>query len=173
MEKKVIEQSASEARKYFLDSDIYSTMIFPEYICFNAILKMVNEFGKGEIFCDKREIKPHLYDELNHSVITNKDGRFAWRNLQLIHPVIYVDMINTICDQNNWNLIRKQFDCFKNGIVECCSIPRVKSRKNKKKNKSHAAIQISNWSKRFEKKCVTYSLDFNQIAHADVANCYG
>jgi len=111
---------------------------------------------------------PSTCSDVNYNILTNKDGKFAWRPLELIHPAIYVSLVNVICHSDNWTTIKKRFSEFEGGAVECCSAP-VTSQNNQK----DAATQVENWWHRVEQRSLCYSLEFNHVLHTDVTDCYG
>jgi len=44
----------------------------------------------------------------NYTILNNKDGEFAWRRMQLIHPLLYVGLVDVIA--NNWSAIKNYFN---------------------------------------------------------------
>jgi hypothetical protein len=72
--------------------------------------------------------------------LANKDGKFAWRPFELIHPAIYVSLVNVICDSNNWVNIQKRLSEFEGGAVECCSAPVISV-----DNQKDVEAQIKSW----------------------------
>jgi hypothetical protein len=41
-----------------------------------------------------QDIYPSSCEKVNYKLFTNKDGQYAWRLFQLIHPVLYVDLVH-------------------------------------------------------------------------------
>ncbi|MCZ6128038.1 cobalt transporter, partial [Escherichia coli] len=75
----------------------------------------------------------------------NKDGKLSWRPLQLIHPVLYVNLVNIITKKENWEKITSRFIKFRsNNQIECLSIPVIG---NDEKDK---AAQVSEWWQKVE-----------------------
>ena len=45
----------------------------------------------------------------NVRVMANKNGSYTWRPFTMIHPIIYVDLVNTITKDENWKKICDRF----------------------------------------------------------------
>ena len=170
MNQPIIKLSGPKARKYFLKGSSYFQDDIPEYLSFEPILKSVSDELGSRSYKDIMKGKPGKYPEVNYSLMANKDGRFAWRPYELIHPVIYVSLVNVITEKEHWKTIQKQFKEFGNGAIECCSIPVVSDSDEEQSDK---AEQITNWWLNFEQKTLEYSLEFTHLLHTDVTNCYG
>jgi hypothetical protein len=166
--KKIIELSCEEAKKYFLKGNSYFNNDMPPYISFDQILTEVNKVLNGKDYRKFMSSNPSDSREVNYSFLTNKDGRFAWRPLELIDPAIYISLVNLICKSENWIRIQKLFYKFQGGTVECYSIPVVPTTDEK-----DAAAQIKSWWVNIEQKSLTYSLEFSHILQTDVVDCYG
>jgi hypothetical protein len=137
--KKLTELTHTEARQYFLKQENYCNVDLPKYFDFQPLLDALalngnlNNIALG----DAKKI-----DSVNYKFLTNKDGKFAWRPLQLINPAIYVNLVNKITKEENWNFIVNRFKRFqKNNKIKCYSIP-ITSTTNEKSDK---AGTILNW----------------------------
>ncbi|CAN7496622.1 RNA-directed DNA polymerase [Pararhizobium sp. LjRoot238] len=157
-----------EARKHLLKGSSYFSGDFPDYLNFEPILNGVEAVLKGGNFSAFKSENPANLPDVNYSLISNKDGRFAWRPLELIHPAIYVSLVNLICEPGNWQHIVSKFKEFEQGVVECCSAPVLSV-----DEQSDNATQISSWWQRVEQRSIVHSLEFSHIMHTDVADCYG
>jgi len=166
--KKLIDLSNEEARKHFLKGSSYFNADIPSYISFEPILTDVAAVLKGGIFTAFKSANPSSFPDVNYSFLANKDGKFAWRPLELIHPAIYVSLVNTICDPDNWVHIKKRFLEFEAGAVDCCSAPVMSL-----DNQTDVAKQIRSWWQSVEQRSLTYSLEYSHILHTDVTDCYG
>jgi hypothetical protein len=165
---RLVDLNNEEAKKYFLKGSSYFNADLPSYISFESILKNVSEVLEGKIYTEFKSKNPNEYPDVNYSLIANKDGRLAWRPLELIHPVIYVSLINVICKSDNWKLITERLSSFEGGVVECCSLPEISLDRQ-----TDTATQVMNWLQKVEQQSVTYSLEYNHILHTDVTDCYG
>ena len=61
----------------------------------------------------------------------NKDGRYAYRPLQLANPYLYYFLVREITKTPNWNFLKSRFKEFENENCEVVSIPLVKDAKDK------------------------------------------
>ncbi len=165
--KRLIDVSHDEAKKHFLKGSSYFNGDFPSYISFEPILDAV-----GKVLGDRPYNgfgnRPEQYPDVNYNFVANKDGRFAWRPFELIHPAIYVSLVNLICSPENWEQITARLASFEKGAVECCSQPVMSEDRQ-----SDHATQISNWWQRIEQQSLKYSLDYSHVLHSDVTDCYG
>ena len=107
--KTIIDLTYSEARQFFLKQESYCSIDLPKYFDFQPLLDALSK--KGDIESIALE-KAKKFDDVNYKFLTNKDGRYAWRPLQLINPAIYVYLVNKITKKNNWNLIVNRFKKF-------------------------------------------------------------
>lgn len=166
--RKIIELSAEEAKKHFLKASSYFNSDVPSYISFEPILIGVDKVLNGNNFNGFKSSNPSNFPGVNYSFLANKDGRFAWRPFELIHPAIYVSLVNLICEPVNWANIQKRFSQFEGGAVECCSIPVIPIADEK-----DAAAQIKSWWVNVEQRSLIYSLEFSHVLQTDVVDCYG
>jgi RNA-directed DNA polymerase len=166
--KKLIELSSEEARKHFLKGSSYFNGDMPNYISFEPILKDVGTVLRNDSFTAFKLSNPSDLPGVNYNFLSNKDGKFAWRPLELIHPAIYISLVNKICEPENWNYIRKRFSEFEEGAIDCCSAPVMSL-----DSQTDVATQIISWWQQIEQRSLIYSLEFSHILHTDVADCYG
>ena len=73
--------------------------------------------------------KPEFFEGVNYKLLNNKNGEYAWRLLQLIHPALYVALVHEITKEKNWKLILEKFKEFQKGVVNCASLPVLKLEK--------------------------------------------
>jgi hypothetical protein len=165
--KKLIDLSSEEARTHFLKGSSYFNSDLPPYISFEPILTNVAAVLSGKNFVEFKSSSPSNLSEVNYRFLANKDGKFAWRPFELIHPAIYVSLVNVICDTDNWTIIQKRLS-EEGGAVECCSIPVVSV-----DNQKDVASQIKSWWLNVEQRSLVYSLEFSHLLHTDVVDCYG
>ena len=170
-EKCVLDMTSMEARAFFLKSSSYFSGNLPTYFDFTSILNEVSKIMDGKKLNDVWYRKPGNYRNVNRKIIMNKDGKYAWRQLQIIHPFIYVDLVNLITEEKNWNLVRKRFSEFDNtsnaSKIRCISIP-----KQSKSKLSDIGNTILRWWKNSEQALIKYSLDFDYCLQTDVTDCY-
>ncbi|SMO95680.1 hypothetical protein [Fodinibius sediminis] len=149
--KNILELNAEDARSYFLKQESYSSIDLPYYFNFQNLLEEVSKILSGHRLSDFRQETPRDFEHVNYQLVSNKDGKYAWRPFQLINPAIYVSLINNITKEKNWNLIKNRFEEFqKESRIECHSLP-VLSESEKRSDKS---AQILNWWQRVEQRSI-------------------
>lgn len=172
----ILEMNATEARNFFLKGESYCNFDLPDYIEFDVLLqKISSEISNKELkaICkavsDKKADKPRNHEGVSYKVLNNKDGRYAWRPLQLINPVLYVALTHAITTEANWKTLCERFKEFMgNPDIECISIPRQSL-----SNESDKAEQIKNWWHEVEQRSLELALDFEHMTHTDITDCYG
>ena len=165
----ILELSNEEAKIFFMKSESYGNFDLPPYFVFDKLLKTVDEILGKKTLQSKQSEKPSTCENVNYTLFNNKDGKYTWRPIELIHPAIYVDLVNQITQLEHWNTIKNRFSEFsKNKKIKCFSIP-VESLGDEKDK----AEQVSNWSKKIQQKSIELALDFDYIFHTDIENCYG
>lgn len=166
--KKLIKLSAQEAKIHFLKGSSYFNGDLPNYLSFESILDDVDAILGEKTFFDFKQLNPDNFSGVNYKFIANKDGRLAWRPYELMHPAIYVSLINLICSTENWKIIQSRFSSFEQNSVICCSLPIASITKQ-----SDQATQISSWWQKVEQQSLILSLDYTHLLHTDVTDCYG
>lgn len=153
-------------KDFFLDSKNYCSLELPPYFTFSHLLRQIDKtFAKIPI-TEKDRNACKKYEKLNYKLLHNKDWRYSWRNFELINPVLYVWLLNTIT--RNRKKIQSRFKQFqKNGYVECKSIPVVSYTKE-----SDKAEQIITRLDNIEKESLRIGLDYEYVFCTDVTDCY-
>jgi len=166
--KRLIELSNEDARVHFLKGSSYFTEALPQYISFEPILNAVSDVLKDGNYDQFKNANPNKLPNVNYNLIANKDGKFSWRPYELMHPAIYVSLVNVICEEVNWESIRARLKEFEGGVVECYSAPVISI-----DHQTDVATQIKNWWQSIEQRSLIYSLEFSHLLHTDVTDCYG
>lgn len=166
----VLNLNHEEAREFFLKEESYCGFDLPEYFDFQGLLNKLSSELRGKSLRESTTgIKPWDIEGVNHVLINNKDGKFAWRPFQLIHPAMYVFLINEITKEDNWGLILQRFKEFsQDEKIECYSIP--VSEVNDRTDKQN---QIYEWWQNVEQRSLVLSLDYSHLIHLDITDCYG
>jgi RNA-directed DNA polymerase len=165
----ILDLSYADARDYFLKPESYCNFDLPYYFDFAPLLAAVANTLGTKNFSDFKQGNPRDYEDVNYKVLNNKDGKYAWRPLQLIHPALYVALVSHLTTEENWQLICQRFQFFaENPKIECISIPRESLTKN-----SDKAEQISNWWQQIEQRSLEMALDYECLTHTDITDCYG
>lgn len=165
--KLITELNSDEAKAYFLKGSSYFNQDFPDYISFEPILNDVAIVLDGRQYPQFKKSNPAEVPDVNYNFIANKDGRFAWRPIELMHPAIYVSLVNLMCQADNWDQLTKRFAEFKKDCITCCS-PLVMSLDEQ----SDRATQVRNWWQAVEQQSLKNSLEFSHVLHTDVSDCY-
>ena len=181
--KRILELNHTEARLFFLKEESYFNFDLPHYFTFNNLLNSVSQIILAEPLENfylnppdytkkKPESKrpfPSEFADLNYKLLTNKDGKFAWRPFQLIHPAIYVSLVHQITEEANWNLILKRFEDFnRNPKIKCHSIPLQSDG-----SLSDKATTVSEWWQTIEQQSIELALLYDYVLHTDITDCYG
>jgi len=180
----ILDVTALEVKEFFLKNSSYCNFDLPIYFDFTKLIDATSKHLKGKHINDcvvsenyvnnvgdekTRLLKPFNYEKVNYKLINNKDGKYAWRPFQLIHPVLYVDLVHNITHDENWDYIVKRFTQFKEeGVVECLSIPVISNN-----DESDKAASIYNWWHNLEQKSIELALDYEYLFQTDVTDCYG
>ena len=166
-ERSILQMTASQARAFLLKPESYCGIDLPVYFTFARVLSAVTTELSGKALSSMSS-KPRDHEGVNYSMLSNKDGRHAWRPLQLIHPALYVSLVQKITEPAQWKVIRDRFKEFrKGGNLKCLSIPIEASPTRKDK-----AAQILNWWQGIEQGSIEFALDYNYAFHADITDCY-
>ncbi len=152
----------NQAKQFFLKEESYINLDLPPYIQFKNLLleldkllsakKDINNLKKNVPRKDNpsknRNLEPKEFDNVNYKLYHNKNGKYSWRPFELIHPLLYVNLINSITEQSNWDTILKRFKRLNRRTqIECMSMPIVSEN-----DKSDKANQILEWWKNIEQK---------------------
>lgn len=168
--KTILDINWKDARKFFLKKESYSNIDLPYYFSFQNVLDNVEKKLSGKKLADFRSSSPRDFDDINYHLISNKDGKYAWRPYQLIHPAIYVSLVNTITEEDNWKIIKDRFSVFrKDPKIECHSLPVISD----VEAKTDKSAQILTWWQMIEQRSMVLALDYNYVVHTDITDCYG
>jgi len=166
--KKLLDLTAEDARQHFLKASSYFNCDLPSYVSVQPILDDVATILDGHGFASLQVTPPKAISNVNYSFMANKDGRFAWRPYELIHPAIYVSLVDVLCEAENWKTVAERLSQLEGGVVECCSSPVISTDQH-----SDTAAQVQSWWQRVEQRSLDYSLEFSHLLHTDVTDCYG
>ncbi|WP_197529756.1 RNA-directed DNA polymerase [Botrimarina mediterranea] len=160
--------SDAEAKAFFLKHSSYCNFDLPPYFNCDSILSSVDA-ELGTLSQRPWAAKDVRNRDTSHLLLSNKDGRFAWRPFEIIHPVLYAHLVQLITEPAAWQSLKRRFARFQSDSrMECWSIPRESSSSGKDK-----ASQIFTWWQGIEQRSLELSLEFDVMAHADISNCYG
>lgn len=158
-----------EAKKFFLKSESYANFDLPNYFDFSDLLNEIEKTLDGQDIKNFVSGKPKDFSDVNHVILSNKDGKYSWRPFELIHPVLYVDLVNTLTEENAWKKLQNHFKkSQKSSKIICLSLPVESETK-----KSDKAQQVIKWWQDVELNSIEHGLDFDYCFETDISDCYG
>lgn len=164
----ILELDCAAARVFFLKAESYCSLDLPPYIRFDSLIDGVHKVLDGKELSGL-SAKPREHDDVNYTILNNKDGKYAWRPFQLIHPALYVSLVHHLMEEAAWQLVRDRFKVFSaNPNITCLSLPVVSLTEEKDK-----AVQVSHWWHAVEQRSIELSLDYQYLLETDITDCYG
>ena len=164
----IVELDHNDARAFFLKHESYCRIDLPHYLQFDGLIGDVYKVLKGKNLKHYGS-NPRAFYDINHVILDNKDGKYEWRPLELIHPALYVSLVDSITEPEHWSLIKEKFQEFSyNPSIKCLSIPVTPLDEEK-----DIAAQISHWWETIELHSIELSLDYEVTIHTDIVNCHG
>lgn len=162
-----------QAREFLLHKESYVAPNYPVYYNFNYLLNYAEQLlGFDTLESVKGIVIDTKYSDIsdiNYTIQFNK-SKDAYRPNVIIHPLLYVDLVNLLTNQNHWEelMIRyKALDGQAGPHILCNSIP---FDLGGDKNKTRYALHF--W-KTMEQESIKYSMVYNHILHLDLTNFYG
>lgn len=168
--RKLTDMASADAKAFFLKSSSYVNINLPKYFNFDSILDDACNKLNGEDLKTLSKEKTSLSDteKVNYTLLVNKGANYAWRPLQILHPIVYVDLVNTVTEEENWKKICNRFQEFQQDAkIQCISIP-VESQTEK----NDTAEAILNWWRSLEQAQIHFALDFEYCILTDITDCY-
>ena len=164
----VLELDCAAAQAFFLKEESYCNLDLPPYIRFDALIDGVHKELDGKKLSSLSS-GPRDHDDVNYTILHNKDGKYAWRPFQLIHPALYVSLVHHLTEEAAWQLVRDRFKAFAaNSKISCLSLPVISLTEEKDK-----AGQINHWWHAVEQHSIELSLDYQYLFETDITDCYG
>ncbi|MCH4164407.1 MAG: RNA-directed DNA polymerase [Lentilactobacillus diolivorans] len=165
----VLAMDKEDAKAFFLKPTSYVTTVLPEYFDFSKVLKyatdQLSHSTLNGISVNKNSLS-HA-SNTNYTLLINKDGRYDWRPIEIVHPILYVDLVNCLIEK--WDVIKARFKEFREDPrITCISIP-VKS----ESKQNDQAETIMNWWENLEQRSIKYALTYSYCIKTDITNCYG
>ncbi|MFP4023005.1 MAG: RNA-directed DNA polymerase [Thiohalospira sp.] len=167
--KTILNLSDTEARDFLLKPESYCNFELPEYISFKSLIDQFSKELTGKKLKECRSSSPRNKDDVNLVLLNNKDGKYAWRPFQLIHPALYVSLVHSITQEEGWTKIKERFEKFsENENIECHSLPVISE-----DDKSDKQSQIYEWWQKIEQHSLVLAIEYNHLLHLDITDCYG
>lgn len=173
--KRVTDLNNTEAKDFFLKVESYSNIDLPQYFSFKKLIADVTTALSGKRLSDYYgnystpagktiTTYPSDFEDVNYKFLNNKDGKFSWRPLQLIHLALYVSIVQSLTEASNWDLIKSRFQDFSsNPKIRCYSIP----------IQSDKATTVTKWWHSIEQQSIELALQYEYVLHTDIMDCYG
>lgn len=117
-QRNILELDSTSAKRFLLSKKCYCSLELPEYFDFQQLLdslslsinnKTISEIsynhGLHKVKQDGRR-DPRNIENVNYKLYHNKDCKYAWRPFELIHPAMYICLVNKITEDANWEFIK-------------------------------------------------------------------
>lgn len=165
----ILEKNSEDAKSFLLKEESYKGIPLPTYFSFEKIILSVDSILEDSSLASICK-KPRDFENVNYKFFCNKDGRFSWRPLELIHPAIYVEMTRIITSEENWSNILRAFTSFGEikELISCASIPK----EAEETERSDIEENILGWWDNLEQESLRLALDYEYVFHTDIADCY-
>ena len=92
--KNILSLNFEEARSFLLKHESYVNIDLPPYIKFDKLLNQILEVLGQKNFIDFKISSPSDFEDVNYKLFHNKNGKYDWRRFELIHPFLYVSLVN-------------------------------------------------------------------------------
>lgn len=100
--KNILKMSNSEVNKYFKKSSSYFNLELPTYFNFDKLLnKIIDDIGEKPYSSFYKNNAPKKEENVNYKIVHNKDSKYAWRQFQLIHPFLYLELVELNSNEEN------------------------------------------------------------------------
>lgn len=131
--KSIMEMNSEEAKSFLFESDSYCNADMPAYFNFSKMLieidktikdRELKDLCRADVNKKSKKICPSKMEDVSYKLLTNKTCNYSWRQFQLIHPVLYVFLVNDITREEHWGKIINRFKEFSKEKIKCMSYPR-------------------------------------------------
>lgn len=169
--KTIIELDSTAAREYLLQPSSYCTINLPDYYDFTRVLSFVEEkIGSRDLSaCLSGKVCPSAYEGVNHQLLVNKDGRFAFRRLQLANPYLYYLLVRIMTENDNWELIQHHFENRSRPNISVASLPKERIAIKQ----AQSGVDIPTWWENYEQESIALALRYQYVFITDISDCYG
>lgn len=178
--KTLIDLEHKEAKEFLLEEKSYINFDLPDYFKFEPLLKKLDEqftslIANNNLDNILKSLKK--VEGANYKLLSNKDGKYAWRPFELIHPFIYISLVSKITKPAYWKEIQNKFKKFKeNKKIQCCSltaVPNSKDKKEEETDENQKSAQIHKWWEESEQQSLSLALNYRYMMQTDITDCYG
>ena len=170
----ILSMGSRKARRFLLRGATYCRFGLPKYVGFDGLLEEVDQYLTTHLLSSVLATKANKHSGVNHTILDNKDGRYDWRPMELIHPALYVELVHLITEKGNWGRLRRRFKALRRGgRIACMSIPVQGRRRDGKRRRRDRAAMIRQWWEEIEQRSIRLALEFEYVCHTDITDCYG
>ena len=169
--KTILELTSDEAMAYMMEDEQYCTFELPEYMKFGDVLKQTATTIGNRDYSDCVESDATLSDNVNLTMLTNKDGGYGVRPLTLTNPYMYYFLVRELFGTKNWDDIKKHFEECKVENIDSYAMPVVKD--DLMPEPFRNSTTILNWWRNMEQRSIELSLQYRYMFVSDITNCYG
>ncbi|WP_338503845.1 RNA-directed DNA polymerase [Candidatus Minimicrobia sp. QA0096] len=172
MGKLILELECSEARDLLLRPNSYCNFGLPAYFNVQNLLDCADDIvQKGGYRNSGKKSGPGAFEGVNYTLLANKDGAYAWRPYELVHPILYIELVNLLTEEKNWNCIKKRFKEMQcNDKIIAVNIPQ---KPDESKGNTEKEENINRWWSEIEQASIKLSLEFKYLTTTDITDCYG
>lgn len=164
----ILDMTSDEAKHVLFDPASYSSLDLPNYFNFTELLVRAKAVVDATTPYRNGSPKIRALSGVNHVILDNKDGAFGWRPMQLVHPILYAELVSLLTDPANWKFLQSRFVDFQSDPrILCKSIMLIDEPVSLK------ATAVGNWWAAFEQESIRLSLDYKYLASTDIEDCYG
>lgn len=181
--KSILEMSHEEARNFLLKSENYFTLNLPSYFNIDSILNQAIDKMEDKILSNKNnsdteinivksQVKYSDYPNINFCMQLNKTSN-SYRPITLIHPYLYVDLVNAITKSDSWTNLVTRFNELRSKVknqIECFSIPFEVEGQLATDYKKELALHF--W-KKIEQESIRLSIEYSYMLKLNISNFYG
>jgi len=173
----ILEMNYNEARNFLLKSNNYFDLNLPKYFDLDYLIESATKILSTSDIDKKTHIlkgKRSQTSNVNYIIQTNKTNS-SYRPITLIHPYLYVDMINCLTSEDNWSTFTNRFKYLNNISIDniiCSSIPfSIRNQKNKDIKPDSKDFALNFWEN-IEQETIKNSLKYKQLLKLDISNFY-
>ena len=169
----ILDMGPDRARKFLLKGESYCRFSLPKYLVFDDMLRGVSKY-LAQHSLDSVSNGARKHAGVNHTILDNKDGEYAWRPMELTHPALYVDLAHLITIPANWKKLRRRFAVLtKEDRIRCMSIPVEGKKRDGKRSRRDRAAMARRWWKEIEQRSIRLALQYEFAFQTDITDCYG
>lgn len=172
----LVRMDREEARDFLLKKSSYFSHNLPSYFNLQYLLgesldilgeKVLDDLEKEEKKVLLKDEMYSNYPEINYILQFNKTKE-SYRPLTLIHPLLYVDLVNLLTNKEKWIKIKNRYEELEKEVgdnILCSSMPFYI------KEDQEIKYPLNFW-KEVEQKSIELSLKYNNLLHVDISNFY-